>query len=61
MSLNPRPIAPVPPETARVARAAFPNGNRYMTIQVHRVVGHFRASEAKLSASHAPGAARVSA
>jgi len=33
MSLNPRPIDPVPPETARVARAAFPTGNRYMTMR----------------------------
>ena len=31
MSLNPCPIDPVPPETARVARAVFPKGNRYMT------------------------------
>jgi transposase len=33
MSLNPCPIDPVPPETARVARAAFPTGNRYMTMR----------------------------
>jgi|SRR5215470_13482313 len=33
MSLNPCPIDPVPPETARVARAAFPKGNRYMTMR----------------------------
>jgi transposase len=33
MSLNPYPIDPVPPETARVARAAFPKGNRYMTMR----------------------------
>jgi transposase len=33
MSLNPRPIDPVPPETARVAQAAFPKGNRYMTMR----------------------------
>jgi len=31
MSLNPYSIDPVPQETARVARAAFPTGNRYMT------------------------------
>ena len=31
MSLNPCLIDPVLPETARVARAAFPTGNRYMT------------------------------
>jgi hypothetical protein len=29
MSLHPTPINPVPEETARVARAAFPKGNRY--------------------------------
>ena len=33
MSLNPYTIDPVPPETARVARAAFPKGNRYMTMR----------------------------
>jgi transposase len=33
MSLNPCPIDPVPPETARVARAAYPKGNRYMTMR----------------------------
>jgi transposase len=33
MSLNPCPIEPVPEETARVARAAFPKGNRYMTMR----------------------------
>ena len=33
MSLNRCSIDPVPPETARVARAAFPKGNRYMTMR----------------------------
>ena len=33
MSLNPCPIDPVPQETARVARTAFPTGNRYMTMR----------------------------
>jgi transposase len=33
MSLNPCPIDVVPEETARVARAAFPKGNRYMTMR----------------------------
>ncbi len=28
MSLHPQPVGPVPEETARVARAAFPKGNR---------------------------------
>src|SRR5688572_6288739 len=30
--LRPMPIAPVPPETARVAQAAFPQGNRYLRL-----------------------------
>src|ERR671924_47275 len=30
MSLHPQPFTAVPPETARVARAAFPQGNLYM-------------------------------
>jgi transposase len=30
--LRPMPIAPVPPETARVARAAFSKGNRYLRV-----------------------------
>lgn len=33
MSLHPTPIPPVPEETARVARAAFPNGNRYLRLR----------------------------
>ena len=33
MSLRPRPISPVPEETARVARAAFPKGNPYLTLR----------------------------
>ena len=33
MSFNPCSINPVPQETARVARAAFPQGNRYMTMR----------------------------
>ena len=33
MSLNLCPIDPIPEETARVARAAFPKGNRYMTMR----------------------------
>ena len=31
MSLSPQPVTPVPAETAQVARAAFPKGNRYLT------------------------------
>jgi hypothetical protein len=27
MSLKPQPISPVPEETARIARAAYPKGN----------------------------------
>jgi transposase len=30
MSLRPQPLPPIPAETARVARAAFPKGNIYM-------------------------------
>src|SRR6266403_34522 len=33
MSLHPQVIAPVPEETARVARAAFPKGHPYMTFR----------------------------
>jgi hypothetical protein len=30
--LRPMPIEPVPPETARVARAALPQGHRYLRL-----------------------------
>jgi transposase len=30
--LRPMPIEPIPPETARVARAAFSQGNRYLRV-----------------------------
>ena len=33
MSLTPSPIEPVPEETARVARAIFPKGNRYLLLR----------------------------
>jgi len=33
MSLHPRPIEPIPKETARVARATLPKGNRYMPMR----------------------------
>jgi transposase len=33
MSLQPQAIAPIPEETARVARALFPKGNRYMQLR----------------------------
>lgn len=33
MSLSPRPIDPVPEQTARVAKAAFPKGNFYLEIR----------------------------
>lgn len=33
MTLHPEPIGPVPEETARVARAAFPQGNIYMRMR----------------------------
>lgn len=33
MSLRPQPVPPIPAETARVARAAFPKGNLYMLLR----------------------------
>ena len=33
MSLQPRPTEPVPEETARVARAAFPKGHPYLLLR----------------------------
>ena len=33
MSLRPEPIGPVPEETARVARAAFPRGNPWLRLR----------------------------
>src|SRR5262245_4435368 len=33
MTLHPTPSTPVPEETARVAHAAFPSGNRYMQMR----------------------------
>src|SRR5256885_16017747 len=33
MSLHPHVIAPVPEETVRVARAAFPKGHPYLTLR----------------------------
>jgi transposase len=37
MSMHPQRIGPVPEDTARVARAAFPKGNLYM--QMRDVLG----------------------
>ena len=33
MSLKPEAISPVPEETARIARAAFPKGNLYLRLR----------------------------
>src|SRR5260370_38344262 len=33
MSLQPQALPPIPEETARVARALFPEGNRYMRLR----------------------------
>lgn len=33
MSLQPQPVCPIPDDTARVARAAFPRGNTYMRVR----------------------------
>lgn len=35
MSLRPQPIAPVPEQTIRMAAAAFPKGNPYLTLRDH--------------------------
>jgi transposase len=43
MSMRPEPIGPVPEDTARVARAAFPKGNLYM--QIRDVLGTIYADE----------------
>ncbi len=37
MSMRPEPIAPVPEDTARVAKAAFPKGSTY--IEMRNVLG----------------------
>jgi transposase len=37
MSLRPEEIGPIPEDTARVARAAFPQGNTYMAM--HAILG----------------------
>ena len=37
MSMRPKPIGPLPEDTARVARATFPKGNLYM--QMRGVLG----------------------
>jgi transposase len=33
MCLKPRVVGDIPEESARIARSAFPNGNRYMTLR----------------------------
>jgi transposase len=33
MSLRPQPLEPVPEDTVRVARAAFPKGTPYLTLR----------------------------
>ena len=33
MCLHPSPVDPVPEETARVARSAFPKGNTYLRMR----------------------------
>ncbi len=33
MSLKPQPIGPIPEETARIARAAYPKGNIYLQLR----------------------------
>jgi hypothetical protein len=55
MSMRPKPIGPVPEDTARVARAAFPKGNLYM--QMRDVLGTIYADEdfSKLFEVRGPG------
>src|SRR5215471_6548590 len=43
MSLKPQAICPVPQETVRVARAAYPKGNLYL--QMREVLGSIYADE----------------
>jgi transposase len=43
MSLKPQAVCPVPQETARVARAAYPKGNIYM--QMRDVLGSIYTDE----------------
>jgi transposase len=43
MSLKPQAVCPVPQETARVARAAYPKGNMYM--QMRDVLGSIYTDE----------------
>jgi len=35
MSLRPQPLEAIPEQTARVAHAAFPKGNPYLTLRDH--------------------------
>jgi len=35
MSLKPEPIGPVPQETARVAKAAFPKSSLFMRMRIN--------------------------
>ncbi len=35
MSMHPLAVSPVPPDTARIARLAFPKGNRYLLLRDH--------------------------
>ena len=35
MSIHPQAIAPIPEETAQVAKLAFPKGNCYLTLRDH--------------------------
>jgi hypothetical protein len=43
MSLQPKEIIPVPDKTARVARAAFPKGNTWLSLRDSRVSRYRRA------------------
>ncbi len=41
MSMHPQAIGPIPEETVRVARAAFPRGNTYMLMSSTRLYRHY--------------------
>ena len=54
MSLHPQPPSPlIPAETARVARAAFPKGNPYLTLRDD--LGPVFADESTRNRGSAPG------
>jgi len=55
MCLHPRDFSVVPEETARVARAAFPKGNAYMTLRDELGIIYEDHAFAPLSEAHVAG------